>query len=118
MSQAKRILAYLLSGETLTPIEALEKFGSFRASERIREIRKMGYEIKNLHPLGTYAKYKLLKKPEKSCTIPSNEAKSIEKKEHLGQRESEADDTGHRARDSHTSRFVLPAERPANAALF
>jgi hypothetical protein len=44
-SQWKRILDYLESGNKITPVEALDMFGSFRLSERIREIEAKGYKI-------------------------------------------------------------------------
>ena len=43
--QWERILDYLLAGNSITPVEALNKFGSFRLSERIREIQELGYLI-------------------------------------------------------------------------
>lgn len=46
-SQAKRILAYLQAGNRITPIEALEKFGSFRLGARIADLRADGYEIQS-----------------------------------------------------------------------
>lgn len=46
-SQAKRILAYLKKGNRITPIEALNMFGSFRLGARIADIKDMGYDIKS-----------------------------------------------------------------------
>lgn len=46
-SQAKRILAYLKAGNRITPIEALEKFGSFRLPARIADLRADGYSIQS-----------------------------------------------------------------------
>lgn len=46
-SQAKRILAYLQEGNRITPIEALEKFGSFRLGARIADLRADGHDIKS-----------------------------------------------------------------------
>ena len=45
MSQTDLILQYLTSGAPLTPLEALQKFGTLRLSERIRECEKMGVPI-------------------------------------------------------------------------
>lgn len=45
-SQEKRILAYLKAGHTLTPLQALRKFGSFRLGARIHKLRKR-YLIKS-----------------------------------------------------------------------
>ena len=46
-SQAKRILDYMLEGHRITPIEALEKFGSFRLGARIADLRADGHDIKS-----------------------------------------------------------------------
>lgn len=46
-SQAKRILAYMMDGNRITPIEALEKFGSFRLGARIADLRAAGHDIKS-----------------------------------------------------------------------
>ena len=46
-SQAKKILAYMQEGHHITPIEALEKFGSFRLGARIADIKDMGYAIQS-----------------------------------------------------------------------
>ena len=45
MSQKAAILKHLQRGRALTPVEALEMFGSFRLSERIREIEKLGVPV-------------------------------------------------------------------------
>lgn len=45
MTQTQRILIYLKTGKTLTPIEALNKFGCFRLAARIADLRKDGYKI-------------------------------------------------------------------------
>ena len=44
-SQTDRILDYMLSGKSITPLEALEKFGSFRLGARIADIRAKGYLV-------------------------------------------------------------------------
>lgn len=46
-TQVQQILDYLLSGGKITPLEALEKFGSFRLGARIADIKEMGYEIES-----------------------------------------------------------------------
>jgi len=46
-SQAKRILDYLQQGNRITPIEALEKFQSFRLGARIADIKDMGYTVQS-----------------------------------------------------------------------
>jgi hypothetical protein len=45
-SQTQAILEALKSGRRLTPIQILEEFGSFRASGRIYDIRKLGFNVK------------------------------------------------------------------------
>lgn len=43
-SQAKRILNFLLEGNTITPLEALEKFNCMRLGARIKDIEEtIGY---------------------------------------------------------------------------
>lgn len=45
-SQNEQILAYLKSGKSITPIEALSNFGCFRLGARIFELREQGNDIK------------------------------------------------------------------------
>tara|TARA_R100000406_G_scaffold86461_1_gene70496 strand:- start:70 stop:267 length:198 start_codon:yes stop_codon:yes gene_type:complete len=62
MSQNTQILNYLLSGKKLTPLTALNKFGCFRLSARILDLRKEGHNIttKNVTRKGkTFAEYSL-----------------------------------------------------------
>ena len=47
VSQAKRILAYMLEGHRITPYEALTYFGSLRLGARIADLRAEGHEIKS-----------------------------------------------------------------------
>jgi hypothetical protein len=44
-SQSLRILSYLKSGKSITPIEALNKFSCFRLAARVHELKGMGYRI-------------------------------------------------------------------------
>lgn len=44
-SQTSRILEYMLQGNSITPIEALNLFGSFRLGARIAEIKAKGYLV-------------------------------------------------------------------------
>ena len=46
-TQNKRIEKYLLSGRTLTPLDALYEFSCFRLSARIYDLRKRGYDIES-----------------------------------------------------------------------
>tara|TARA_A100001037_G_scaffold176129_1_gene157855 strand:- start:42 stop:239 length:198 start_codon:yes stop_codon:yes gene_type:complete len=62
MSQNTKILNYLLSGKKLTPIAALNKFGCFRLSARILDLRKEGHNIitENVNRGGkTFAEYSM-----------------------------------------------------------
>ena len=62
-SQLQGILEALQRGETLTPIDALNRFGCFRLGARIWDLRKKGYEIDNIGADdGNYAKYKFKRK--------------------------------------------------------
>lgn len=45
MSQADAILDALLRGETLTPLDALRRYGCFRLGARIWDLKKKGYAI-------------------------------------------------------------------------
>ena len=45
LSQRERILNHLVEYGPLTPLEALDRFGTMRLSERIRELKKQGHEI-------------------------------------------------------------------------
>lgn len=44
-SQRIRILRYLLNGNSLTPLEALNLFGCFRLASRVNELRNDGYPV-------------------------------------------------------------------------
>lgn len=45
MNQRQAILDYLKQGNSLTPLEALNKFGSFRLGAVIFELKKEGHNI-------------------------------------------------------------------------
>lgn len=63
MSQAQDILDYLWTGNTLTPLEALDKFKCFRLASRIHELRRAGYDIQTENPNESdkeYAVYRLI----------------------------------------------------------
>ena len=44
-SQTDRILEYMLSGESITPLEALNLFGCLRLGARIADIKAKGYLV-------------------------------------------------------------------------
>jgi hypothetical protein len=46
MTQVELIRDYLLTGQSLSPLEALEKFGVFRLAARCYDLAKRGYVVK------------------------------------------------------------------------
>jgi hypothetical protein len=61
-SQSQQILGYLQAGKTLTPIEALDRFGVFRLAARVADLRAAGHDIttRTIKRNGThYAEYRL-----------------------------------------------------------
>ena len=63
-SQKENILEYLQIGNKITPLEALYKFGSFRLSAVIFELRQEGFNIithKKKVDEKTFAEYELMK---------------------------------------------------------
>ena len=46
MSQEKRILEYLKEGNSITPLDALNRFGCFRLGARIWNLKHSGHNIK------------------------------------------------------------------------
>jgi len=45
MAQKDMVLGYLQKGKSLTPLEALEKFGCFRLAARVHDLRNAGHNI-------------------------------------------------------------------------
>ena len=45
-SQNKQILSHLQSGLSITPVQALTRFGCFRLAARIHFLRQKGHNIK------------------------------------------------------------------------
>lgn len=63
-TQNKQILNYLIDGGKITPLLALNKFGSFRLSARIFDLREKGHNIKKTiinYNGKKFAEYYLLK---------------------------------------------------------
>lgn len=61
-SQTSRILAWMKAGNRITPIQALELFGSFRLGARIAEIKEKGFLVKSeFVKVGTGKKAKQVK---------------------------------------------------------
>lgn len=44
-SQNKRLLAYLIEHQSITPLEALRRLGIYRLSARIFDLRERGHNI-------------------------------------------------------------------------
>tara|TARA_R110002051_G_scaffold321424_1_gene409041 strand:+ start:1178 stop:1387 length:210 start_codon:yes stop_codon:yes gene_type:complete len=62
-SKQSKILAHLVSGKSITPIEALELYGSFRLGALIFNLRADGHNIKTDLIKGTgHAKYSYVTK--------------------------------------------------------
>ena len=62
MTQNQQILNYLKTGKSLSPIDALNKFGCFRLSGRIYDLKKEGHNIETNYVTDkktkkTYAEY-------------------------------------------------------------
>ena len=63
-TQNMAILAYLQKGKSINPMKALNKFGCFRLSARIHDLREMGYNIETRRITKrdkSFAEYKLIK---------------------------------------------------------
>jgi Helix-turn-helix domain len=76
-SQLESIRKSLEAGETITPIDALRRWGCFRLGARIDDLRHEGYNIetlmeKNTTGRGKHARYKLLPKlqPGQLFSVP------------------------------------------------
>ena len=63
MSQKNNILKHLQKFDSISPMEALQKYGCFRLSERIRECEREGYLIEHDRNIGKkrYSIYRLIK---------------------------------------------------------
>ena len=62
MRQVDAIRSFLLEGHSLTPIDALERFGCFRLAARIDDLRQEGLDIETVKERRngkSYARYRL-----------------------------------------------------------
>lgn len=66
MTQKEQVLKHLQSGKSLSPLEALNYFGSLRLGAIIFDLKKDGYEIETeINQVGKhYAVYKMKRKDE------------------------------------------------------
>ena len=72
MTQTQAIYEYLKQGNSITPLEALEKFGCFRLGARIWELKDQGFNIQMTMVKNNgkhFASYKLIKN-EEQCLMP------------------------------------------------
>ena len=68
-TQRSEVLKYMLDGNSITSMEAFEKFGATRLSAIVFDFRKAGYNINTIRCVGKnrygaevhYAKYVLIK---------------------------------------------------------
>tara|TARA_Y100000310_G_scaffold241983_1_gene246135 strand:- start:64 stop:315 length:252 start_codon:yes stop_codon:yes gene_type:complete len=67
-TQNDRILAHLRAGESISALEALDRYGCFRLASRINDLKNQGYVIGSKRwktPGGaTIARYNLIAEPE------------------------------------------------------
>jgi len=69
MSQVKKIKSYLEEGNKITPLEALNQFGSLRLGAIIHILRREGMNIKTNYITvenKTFAEYELIAEPQQS----------------------------------------------------
>lgn len=62
MTQTDSIYKWLMLGNTLTPLEALGRFGCLRLGARIFELRRQGYKIETKYITKngkTFAEYRM-----------------------------------------------------------
>lgn len=72
MTQIQEIFNYLNQGNSISPLEALEKFGCFRLSGRIYDLRQQGYNIQMTMVKNNgkrFASYRLIRQ-EKQLVMP------------------------------------------------
>ncbi len=70
MTQTEAILAHLETGESITPMDALNLFGCFRLAARIKDLRDAGHNILTTtidDGMAHYASYSLARKPSMQC---------------------------------------------------
>ena len=76
MTQNAAILAWLASGHTLTPLEALERFQTLRLGARAYDLRAEGYDVRSemiTLPNGKrVARYRLAQ-PQQGELVPAHE---------------------------------------------
>lgn len=61
LSKIESVKRYLMTGKTLTPIQAINFWSYTRLADAINKLNNRGMNIKNLNKKGKYAKYKIEK---------------------------------------------------------
>lgn len=65
MSQKNKVLEYLKSGKSITPLKALTEFQAFRLADIVFKLKKDGHKIitimKRSHSNKPYAEYHLVR---------------------------------------------------------
>jgi hypothetical protein len=62
MTQTEQIRQHLVTGESITPLDALQSYGCFRLAARIDELRKAGLDIETVKESRngkSYARYRI-----------------------------------------------------------
>lgn len=74
-AQSAQILAYLREGNSLTPLEALNRFGCFRLGARIWDLKREGHDIHTeMVEVGggkRVARYRLASSPSETALLLS-----------------------------------------------
>ena len=69
-SQSENILAHLIEGYAITPLDALEQYGCFRLAALIYNLRKDGYDIKTNKVSNKYGKTFASYRLNKNSALP------------------------------------------------
>ena len=79
MSQKSKILEALKRGETITPLDALNRFGCFRLGAQIFDLKAEGHDIENIGLGHTkYGRYRLRQQQSKIVLPPAYKPKPKE----------------------------------------
>jgi len=68
LNKSEKIKKHLMSGKTINPKQAWDKYGVYRLSSIIHSLRKRGFVIVTdtiKYENGEYGRYKLIQSPEK-----------------------------------------------------
>lgn len=60
MTQKEMVLAHLQQGKSITPMQALNKYGCYRLASVIKRLREADYKIETTtHPTKKFATYRM-----------------------------------------------------------